>query len=417
MKKLSPRLLLFATLSLFLLSVPAGSFYEKHGDRGDLDIRLFLRLNALWAMNPEGTLLYKRSEDKSIVAIGRFLLSAKTKEDMELKANILLGASVDTFGDSGYEPVSGSMGVERSRALERVIRDEGGVRSQFVVDHLNFRMPVRNADVTIGRQPINFATTFYFTPNDFFAPFSAETFFREYKPGVDSARADIRLGPLSQLTLAGVLGYREETSRVGGWGDSPLIERSSFLARAITVVQDIEMGLIGGKVRKNRVLGGSVQGELLKWLGIRGEGHYSLPEEAGAEPFGEISIGFDHRFENSLDVRLEAFHHGSGYSSTEEYGSPRPTSKSPGVYFGKRYAALGVGYELSPLANGEFLYLANLDDHSGLFSFYLVYSVSNEGELSFGLYAPYGEKPGPTSIESEFGAYPTSFEVEFRIYF
>jgi hypothetical protein len=53
------------------------------------------------------------------------------------------------------------------------------------------------------------ASTYYFSPNDFFAPFTADTFYREYKAGVDAVRLDINLGTLSQLTLIGALTYDE----------------------------------------------------------------------------------------------------------------------------------------------------------------------------------------------------------------
>lgn len=61
----------------------------------------------------------------------------------------------------------------------------------------------------LGRQAINLASTYYFSPNDFFAPFTADTFYREYKAGVDAVRLDINLGTLSQLTLIGALTYDE----------------------------------------------------------------------------------------------------------------------------------------------------------------------------------------------------------------
>jgi hypothetical protein len=46
---------------------------------------------------------------------------------------------------------------------------------------------------------------YYFTPNDFFASYAAQTFYRSYKPGVDAARLDWQWSELSQISLMTVV--------------------------------------------------------------------------------------------------------------------------------------------------------------------------------------------------------------------
>jgi hypothetical protein len=278
---------------------------------------------------------------------------------------------------------------------------------------LNISKNFGRVDIKIGRQPVNFASTFYFTPNDFFAPFSAETFFRVYKPGVDAARVDVALGDLSIFSAVHVLGYPADPSNVGGWGDSPDSERASTVARASTVLLDSEWAVLGGVVRENRIIGGSIQGELFDWLGVRFEGHVSTPQD-GDDSVSETSLGLEHQFTSTFTMNAEYFSHGAGSASASEYFL---SAGDTGLYLGREYLALGAGYQISPLLTSSFLYMTNLTDKSGLVSAYFVYSVSDEGEASLGINLPYGEKPGLYTFESEFGAMPVSANLEYRVYY
>jgi hypothetical protein len=61
--------------------------------------------------------------------------------------------------------------------------------------------------------------------------------------------------------------------------------------------------------------------------------------------------------------------------------------------------------------------IANLGDHSMLFSFNAVYSVSNETDLSVNIGIPLGKSPEDMTIESEFGLSPYSLNIELRHFF
>ena len=104
--------------------------------------------------------------------------------------------------------------VERSSALEWSLSESNYIHT--AIDRLNIHWIKDRVDIIAGRQPINLATTFYFTPNDFFAPFAAQTFYRVYKPGVDALRTEVRLGELSQLSLICALGYSPEKGSANG---------------------------------------------------------------------------------------------------------------------------------------------------------------------------------------------------------
>jgi hypothetical protein len=301
--------------------------------------------------------------------------------------------------------------VERSARLEWSFSDDDFSRVAF--DRLNVRTSWDRLDVTFGRQAINLATTFYFSPNDFFAPFAAQNFFRVYKPGVDAIRAEFRIGELSQLSLINVLGYTPDNSTDTGWSRNADSQRDSFIGRVSFVIHDKEWALIAGQVRDTDILGGSFQGELFNWLGIRAEGHVADP--GFSDKFSELSIGIEHRWESSLDARFEYFHHGSGASRVADYLALAMTTQSN--YLARKYFAASVSYEFTPLLRADMLLIKNLLDQSWLASFYSVYSLSDEAELAVNLALPVGDEPVGAIISSEFGFIPAALNIEVRSYF
>lgn len=329
----------------------------------------------------------------------------------------LLGAGADGFSFSE---------AGRTAALTWRWYDRDGTRAELAVDRLNLRLDLFPVVLTIGRQPVNLATTYYFTPNDFFQSFSATTFFRVYKPGVDAARAEVQLGEFTQLTLVGVLGYDREPTEAPSVGDPPSFTASSFVGRFATSLFGFEWSLLGGKVPGYWVAGGGLQGELFEWLGVRAEGHYGVPQGEGRDPRVEVAFGLEHRFESSLYLRLEQFYHGSGADDPADYLAEPidPNLLTGPLYLGRHYTALGASYELTSLLTVDGVFVFNWVDRSFLLSLYAVYSVLDEVEAALVVSLPVGEDAhlvdlGSQTLRlgSEFGTYPISALGELRMYF
>ena len=101
------------------------------------------------------------------------------------------------------------------------------------VDRLSARFDLgANADLTVGRQPVSWATTLILTPADPFSPFDPADPFREYRIGVDAARLryyrgaftqfevvarPARIGDRETLTLLGRASTNAAGWDVGGW--------------------------------------------------------------------------------------------------------------------------------------------------------------------------------------------------------
>lgn len=402
------------TILLATLSVPASAFYEQSFDSGFIDLRGMVRGFGIAYENPEDNFFYENKSDSGVAAIARLLMQSQAGQHLGFEFN-----AYQTYIPSSLASYQGSMDtpldVERSAALEWSFSDNEYIH--LAIDRLNVRWAHNRLDFIVGRQPINLATTFYFTPNDFFAPFSAQAFYRVYKPGVDALRAEVRLGNLSQLSLINVFGYKYDPDSDTGWSSEPDSDRASYIGRISTVFRDFEWVLIGGVVRETNVICGSLQGEMFKWLGVRAEGHVADPDDSQKDSYSEVSVGVEHSWENSLYLRLEQFYHGSGASSVSDYSVTSSATRGESAYLGRNYTTIGVGYEFTPLLKSEMLAMTNLTDHSYLLSFNAIYSLSNEAELAFNLGVPIGKKPEGTEIKSEFGLYPYSVNIEVRHYF
>lgn len=400
---------------LFLLTLgpsPGSAFFEWTEEHSAGDIHGVLRGFGSVLQYPEDTFFYEDKTNAGVAGIARVIAQGTWAEYFAFEINIYQSyIPADLIASSGN--LGSSLDVERSAALEKSFSHDEYIH--LAVDRLNVRFSFDRLDFTLGRQTINLATTFYFTPNDFFAPFSAQVFYRVYKPGVDAARAEIRLGPLSQLTWVSVLGYDPDTTSDTGWRDVQNNSKNAHLVRLSTVFREREWALILGAVRKENVVGGSIQGELFEWLGLRLEGHFAHPKENSRKNHTELSLGIEHRWENSFDARMELFYHGGGAKAVSDYLATAASINSP--YIARRYAALGGSYAFTPLLNGGLLTLINLVDQSVFLSINAVYSLSDESDFVLNAGLPIGEKPRGPVIESEFGLAPYTLNTEIRTYF
>jgi len=413
---MSGRVLSLFALSLaaiFFFPAPGQAFSDWQSEDASVSLRGFTGLGASYNHNPEASALYDSREDLLWDVDQRFLATARYRENARFDLNVLQNFHATSSPALGVR----SAGAERSGLLSWQQHASGNSEANLSVDTAAFHYVQQNIEWSIGRQPVNLATTTYFSPNDFFAPFAAQTFYRVYKPGVDSARAEVRLGNLAQLSLVGVLGYSPESTTDAEWRNRPDWSRNSLLARVAINRNDWEWGLLGGTVRDHRITGGSLQGEFFEWLGVRAEGHYAAPEQDGLSGGSEVSAGIEHRFANSLELRLEQFHHGQGYGSSEALNQALASGRLAEGYTGRDYTAFGASYEFSPLLTGQALILANWSDHSQLLSLNGVYSLSNEAELAVTLSLPRGDHAENNSAGTEFGNAPVTLACVFRIYY
>ncbi|MFV2060976.1 MAG: hypothetical protein ACC653_09850 [Gammaproteobacteria bacterium] len=402
---------LVALISISLIN-PSYAFYEWQNDQQFLEARGLLRANASALEYPDNTLLYPNKTELGLAGFGRLLVDGGFNANWGVEFNIYqtyIPEAIQSARNNSGIPTS----IERSDLLEKNFSTND--YAHLAIDRLALRWSNGNTNLTLGRQAINLATTFYFTPNDFFAPYAAQTFYRVYKPGVDAVRLEHGLSELSQLSYMGVLGYKQDSNSDTGWSNSPDSSRSSHLIQWSDVFNDIETIVIAGEVTNTNIVGGAIQGELYKGTGFRLEGHYGNPQNNNSKNYKLLSVGLEHQWQNNSELRLEIFYNGLGTDNVSEYQASQNLSTVQ--YLARRYTALGGSYQFTPLLTGQAVVIANLDDQSQLLSFYTVYSLSDESEFTFNLNLPVGDKPEGLLIKSEFGSYPRSINIEVRQYF
>lgn len=397
-------------LSIFVLFTvnTAVAFYQWHDNNIELETRGLVRAYGVTLEYPNNKLLYPDKIKSGIAGIARIILDIKFGNNVDIEFN-----AYQTYIPNALQSGSNlTLSTERNPVFEKSFNDKDYVH--LAMDRFALHWSAEKINLTLGRQAINLATTFYFTPNDFFAPFSAQTFYRVYKPGVDALRVEYGLSEFSQLSFISVLGYKTDIGGDTGWNTKTDGKRNSTLIRWSDVFSDFEATVLVGDVTYNNIIGGSLQGELFKWLGIRFEGHYADSQLIGVKDNTQISLGFEHRWESSLNIQLELFHNGLGVDSVSQY---QAISSTGNQYLARHYSALGGSYEISPLLIGQAVIISNFVDQSQLLSFNTIYSLSDESELSLNLSLPVGKEPNGLLLRTEFGAYPKSFSLEYRAYF
>ena len=389
-------------VALWLIPSATWAFYETE----TLDARGSLRVTASSARNPDNRWLFPHEYSGSAGGEGRLLVKWEASK-LRFDFNGYAIASHVSVASALAAP-RGVDDTERSPALfTRWMDDERSI-GVAAVDRMSMAYSADWLDVIIGRQPVSLATCFFFTPNDFFAPFAAQTFYRVYKPGVDAARVEARLGGLAQLSLIGALGYRRDAD--GGWSSDVEWERAAALARITMVAHGFEIGALAGRAQGEEKYGASLQGELFMGVGLRAEGNLAR----GAGDRVEAAVELEKRYPSSLNARLAYFWHGAGEDDPARYLS---VLTGVGGYLGKSYSALGLGYEFGPLTAGDAALIRNMSDGSMLLALNLIRSLSDESELALSLSVPLGREPRGFTLESEYGAAPLTAAVEMRGYF
>jgi len=390
--------------AVFIIPAPCFAFMDIQSGDTSAELKLLARLAV---MRTDASPMPGSSGPSSVSDTSlRLIAGAKARGLVSAEFHAQESWTAVSFASAGG--ASGKGSVERSSALTGLQRDDGGTLAVFDVDRLALRMDLDRVDVTIGRQPVNLGALHYFTPNDIFAPFSANTFYRVYKPGVDCVRVEARVSELSQLTFVHALGYRPDKDSANGWSYAADYGRSSSIAKFSTTAKGVELTFLGGKQDKAEITGGAIQGEIPGKIGVRMEGNNVNP--SGGDPYWTVALEADRRFESSLNIRAAYLRNGKGSGSVSAYDFS-------GMYPAQDYTAFGAGYQFSPLLIGEAVWLFNMNDDSGMASLTFVYSTSDESEIAFTASLPHGKGWKPDGAGSEFGSRASTAIVELRAYF
>jgi hypothetical protein len=269
--------------------------------------------------------------------------------------------------------------------------------------------PVEATRVSVGRQTVSWATTLFFTPADPFAPFDPADPFREFRAGIDAARGELFLGPLSQLDAV----VRPARTPVG--------TTFTALARLSGVLAGVELSAWGGALHDEAAAAAAAAGAVGD-VAVRGEA--SLRRDGG-ETVARVAVGVDRRFQafdRDLHLVLEYQHDGFGARHAADLlvviGSAAYQRGELQV-LGRDALAASASYQLHPLLAADALAITNLHDGSLLLAPGLTYSAADEVSVRLGGFAGLGRGATavPIRLGSEHGATPLVGYAAVSVFF
>ncbi len=408
-------------IALLLMGLASGGEFDAslHGDVKTFGTAMFPYEHFL--MPPEAS--------GSAVWNVRVKGEAKYKDNVRLQLhhvlNSNLGAPLELGGFAG---TGVNIGGPEIVDLSWDADIDGGVTLTGITDRANVLLRVPNLDITLGRQAISFGNGMFFTPIDLVNPFGAATIDTDYKPGVDAVRVDGFIGMTGKVTA--VAAY------TGDWTTDEMV----FAAAGQGTLGVTDLGGFAGLVRDDVVLGATtVTG--IGPVGIHSDVALTLPED-GDDPYVRAVLGGLGRPTGTTTVSGELYLQTMGATDPADYLSKtvqKPWTEHGVWNWGRTYAGLTVGQEITPLVNANAATIVNVEDGSALLLPSVAWSVSENADVSLGGFFGLGKRPGevdplslidPTTfqplpeeqllaaipLESEFGMYPHTVFVSMRAY-
>lgn len=224
-----------------------------------------------------------------------------------------------------------------------------------------------NVDLRVGRQRVALGTGQFWSPLDLLNPLDPTRLERDYRSGVDAVLIERKLGALARLDGVYAPSNQRVKSIVAGYvhGNARGTDYSVLVG---TFRGDHAIG-----VDFSRGSGG---------LGIRGEATATRPILGPA--YGRALLGADYGFQNTVTLTAELYYNGQGVSNPARYDlSALVAGRMLNV--ARRYGAVAVSYQITPLLKIAGYGVVNADDGSGILWPKLEYSVAANLDLAIGV--------------------------------
>jgi hypothetical protein len=282
------------------------------------------------------------------------------------------------------------------------------------IDRANARVHAGVADITVGRQAIGWGRGVMFGAVDLFSPFSPLEADREWRRGVDAARADVKLTDRSSIDIVGAF---EST-----W------DRSAVAARARGYAGSIDVEVMAGR-RAGDLFGGVTTSAAVGDAEIHGElAAFRVPQDlppSDSRVVWKAVVGGSYRFPIGSGILAYGEYHYSGFGATRpEFIVPMLLTPS----FRERYLrgdtqilsrhaiAVLLMYEETTESTLSGQWIHNPLDHSGVVVPGVTVTVSDQLSVLGTIYVPYGRPPQGLVLRSEYGASALAGLIQLRVY-
>ena len=381
------------------------------------------KITGLFSRNAEDEAFYPAGS----IGVGLYRLRFDVTAHFGSRADALFSyeqsgyrASTDNYGagTEGILPASGDIPY-RITQLSREYIDKDRFSATHELDRGYVSFHPRWGEITIGRQAIGLGRGRIFSAVDMFAPFSPLEIDREWRGGVDAARAEYVFTPVSGAEAIAVFGHTRDDSAV--------------IARLQSYLGEADAEVLCGKRAKDG-FAGIVLSSVLGNAEIHGEYavfHTEAPHPQGGQLWGDdcyIStavFGSSYTFAAGNGLHVLGEYHYSGFGAGEIRSAASLYSQDE---YSKRYLrgdmqilgrhALGfqTSYPWNESVNlGVDLFIAPRDG-SGLVSPSVRWDFSQAGSFIAAGYAPWGTGSQNAEIGSEYGSYPSAVFLQVSFY-
>jgi hypothetical protein len=243
--------------------------------------------------------------------------------------------------------------------------------------------------LTAGRQQVRFGSGRLWNPLDIMNPISPMSLegSAEQK-GTDAVRAEYFFNEFTVLSAVADQKRVNDNDRLSELDSN----NTSGLGRFRTAVGKVEIAALGGRVLRRDVSGADLSIIVLDGT-LRGSAIRSKAEDS--DPYVQASAGFEYNFGFGLYFLLEYFYNESGLNFNDELKSAYLSSLAFGineqnyytlsnqfVTFNRHYAALALGYDITPLLRAEFFTICDFQGRAVLINPALKYNAFQDVDFS-----------------------------------
>lgn len=269
---------------------------------------------------------------------------------------------------------------------------------------------------TVGRQAIGFGRGRLFSAVDVFAPFSPAEVDREWRRGVDAARAEYRL--TDTMSAEGVAAFGET------WNQSAVLGR----VRGHSGPADGEL-LLGKRGRD--LMAGFVTSATWLDAAFHAEAAFFRTPERQPEDrdllVAKGLAGASYMFDIGDGLNLLGEYHYSGFGiknpkdAVDVLAANRRLrerfERGDSQTLGRHNVGLQASYPATEDVSAAMLFLVSARDGSGLASPSAVWDVRHNATLIASAFVPWGRRPSGGRLRSEYGGTPASLFLQLNLYF
>lgn len=306
----------------------------------------------------------------------------------------------------------------RIRPVQATILDRPAVTHVHEVDRAWVALHLQPVELTLGRQAIGLGRGVLFSAVDVLSPFSPLEVDREWRRGVDAARAELSLG---EHLSAGAIGAANRD-----------FDGGVLLGRLRGYAGPLDGELLAGKRDADTMLGVAASATLgdaelhAEGAGFRTDGRGIEAGLLGSERWvGKALLGSSYRFDVGRGLNVLGEYHYSGFG-LRDIGSdasllldPAFTdrfSRGDSQILGRHVAALVMTLDLTDSLTGNLAGLVSPVDSSGLVAPTLTFIPSDNVTVIASGYVPWGKAPRMGRIRSEYGLGGPSALLQVRLY-